>query len=90
MDIKHQVLCPRGESLADWAESTGGLVLPLLLGSATRCHCPLSVLWSSGDPRFGSPSPTSALIGEWNGKVGSQELPEVTGKFGLEVQKKAG
>ena len=29
------------------------------------------------------------VIGEWNGKVGSQELPEVTGKFGLEVQKKA-
>ena len=30
------------------------------------------------------------IIGEWNGYVGSQELPEVTGKFGLEVQNKAG
>ena len=29
------------------------------------------------------------VIGEWNGKVGNQELPEVTVKFGLEVQKKA-
>ena len=30
------------------------------------------------------------LIGDWNAKVGSQETPEVTGKFGLEVQNKAG
>ena len=29
-------------------------------------------------------------IGDWNAKVGSQELPEVTGKFGLGVQKEAG
>ena len=27
---------------------------------------------------------------DWNAKVGSQEIPEVTGKFGLEVQNKAG
>ena len=25
------------------------------------------------------------LIGDWNAKVGSQETPGVTGKFGLEV-----
>ena len=25
------------------------------------------------------------IIGEWNAKVGSQEIPGVTGKFGLEV-----
>ena len=25
------------------------------------------------------------IIGDWNAKVGSQEIPEVTGKFGLEV-----
>ena len=29
-------------------------------------------------------------IGDWNAKVGIQEIPEVTGKFGLEVQNKAG
>ena len=29
-------------------------------------------------------------IGDWNAKVGSQETPEVTGKFGLGVQNKAG
>ena len=30
------------------------------------------------------------IIGDWNTKVGSQELPGVTGKFGLEVQNEAG
>ena len=30
------------------------------------------------------------IIGDWNAKVGSQEIPGVTGKFGLEVQKEAG
>ena len=30
------------------------------------------------------------IIGDWNAKVGSQELPRVTGKFGLEVQNEAG
>ena len=29
-------------------------------------------------------------IGDWNAKVGSQETPCVTGKFGLQVQNKAG
>ena len=29
------------------------------------------------------------IIGEWNAKVGSQEIPGVTGKFGLEVQNEA-
>ena len=30
------------------------------------------------------------LIGDWNAKVGSQEIPGVTGKFGLGVQNEAG
>ena len=30
------------------------------------------------------------IIGDWNPKVGSQETPGVTGKFGLGVQNKAG
>ena len=29
------------------------------------------------------------ILGDWNAKVGSQETPGVTGKFGLEVQNKA-
>ena len=31
-----------------------------------------------------------SIIGDWNAKVGSQETPEVTGEFGLGVQKEAG
>ena len=30
------------------------------------------------------------IIGDWNAKLGSQETPEVTGKFGLGVQNEAG
>ena len=30
------------------------------------------------------------IIGDWNAKVGSQEIPGVTRKFGLRVQHKAG
>ena len=29
-------------------------------------------------------------MGDWNEKVGSQEIPGVTGKFGLGVQNEAG
>ena len=30
------------------------------------------------------------LIGDWNAKIGSQEVPVVTGKLGLGVQNEAG
>ena len=30
------------------------------------------------------------IIGDWNAKVGSQEMPRVTGKFCLGVQNEAG
>ena len=30
------------------------------------------------------------IIGDWNAKVGSQEIPQITGKFGLGVQNEAG
>ena len=30
------------------------------------------------------------IIGDWNAKVGSQEIPRITGKFGLGVQNEAG
>ena len=30
------------------------------------------------------------MLGDWNEKVGSQEIPGVTGKFGLGVRNKAG
>ena len=31
-----------------------------------------------------------SIIGDWNAKVGSQEIPRVTGKFGLGVQNEVG
>ena len=30
------------------------------------------------------------IIGDWNAKVGSQEMPGVTGKFGLGIRNEAG
>ena len=30
------------------------------------------------------------ITGDWNAKVGSQEIPGVTGKFGLRAQNEAG
>ena len=30
------------------------------------------------------------ITGDWNAKVGSQDIPGVTGKFGLRVQNEAG
>ena len=30
------------------------------------------------------------IIGDWNAKVGSQEIPGVTGKFGVEYKMKQG
>ena len=36
------------------------------------------------------PKDVLLIIGDWNAKVGSQEIPGVTGKFGLGVQNEAG
>ena len=30
------------------------------------------------------------IIGDWNAKIGNQEIPEVTGKFGRGIQNEAG
>ena len=37
-----------------------------------------------------TPQTVLFIGGDWNAKVGSQETPGVTGKFGLGVQKEAG
>ena len=31
-----------------------------------------------------------SIIGDWNAKVGSQETPGITGKFGLDIRNEAG
>ena len=37
-----------------------------------------------------TPKDVLFIIGDWNAKVGSQEIPGVTGKLGLGVQNEAG
>ena len=37
-----------------------------------------------------TPKKDVLIIGDWNAKVGSQETPGVTGKFGLGIQNEAG
>ena len=45
------------------------------------------VLWRPTRPfRTNTKNDVFFIIGDWNEKVGSQEIPEVTGKFGLGVQ----
>ena len=49
------------------------------------------VLWRPTKPsRTNIQKDVLFIIGEWNAKVESQEIPGVTGKFGLGVQNKAG
>ena len=40
--------------------------------------------------RTNPPKEVLFIIGDWNAKVGNQEIPGVTGKFGLEIQNEAG
>ena len=37
-----------------------------------------------------TPQKVLFIIGDWNATVGSQEIPGVTGKFGLGIQNEAG
>ena len=49
------------------------------------------VLWRPTRPsRTNTKKNVLFITGDWNAKVGSQETPGVTGKFGLGVQKEAG
>ena len=53
-------------------------------------------LKSNGSMMIYRPSRTNTkkdvhfIIGDWNSKVGSQEIPGVTGKFGLRLQNETG
>ena len=50
------------------------------------------VLWRPRRPSRSNTKKKDVLFitGDWDAKVGSQEIPGVTGKFGLGVQKEAG
>ena len=48
------------------------------------------VLWRLQDFLELTPQKDVFIIGDWNAKVGSQEIPGVTGKFSLGVQNEAG
>ena len=49
------------------------------------------VLWRPTRPsRTNTKKYVLFIIGDWNAKVGSQEIPGVTGKFGLGIQNEAG
>ena len=49
------------------------------------------VLWRPTRPsRTNIKKDVLFIIGDWNAKAGSQEIPGVTGKFGLSMQKEAG
>ena len=41
-------------------------------------------------PELTLPKDVLFIIGDWNAKVGSQEIPGVTGKFGLRVRNESG
>ena len=50
-----------------------------------------TVLWRPTRPsRTNTQKRCLFIIGDWNAKVGSQETPGVTGKFGIGVQNEAG
>ena len=46
--------------------------------------------WPTRPSRTNTKKDVLFIIGDWNAKVGSQEIPGVTGKFGLGVQNEAG
>ena len=49
------------------------------------------VLWRPTRPSRTTPKKDVLfIIGDWNAKVGNQEIPRVTGKFGLGIQNEAG
>ena len=68
--------------------------------TVTQVYAPSSnaeeaeVEWFYEDPKdlleLIPPKDVLFIIGDWNAKVGSQEIPGVTGKFGLGVQNEAG
>src|SRR5574337_1038547 len=84
-----------------WVSLTLGVGYLFMAAPAKCSHC--SLPWTrsiSSPPPFltflgrGVAPPTRPpdlfIIGDWNAKVGSQETPGVTGKFGLGIRNEAG
>ena len=65
--------------------SAHGISHPRILKWVTKIF-PLQWVFFFGHP----PKDVLFIIGNWNAKVGSQETPGVTGKFGLRVRNEAG
>ena len=63
----------------------------LFISEANHSISRWTVLWRpTRHSRTNTPKRCPYIIGDWNAKVGSQETPGVTGKFGLGVQNEAG
>ena len=66
---------------------------------AVSCLCPkhwcrrsrswLGLWWPTTSSRTKTKNGVLFILGDWNAKAGSQEIPGVTGKFGLGVQNEA-
>ena len=50
----------------------------------------MTILWRLTRPSRTPKKDVHFITGDWNAKVGSQEIPGVTGKFALGVQNEAG
>ena len=50
----------------------------------------LKLTWHTRHSRTNTKKDVFFIIGDWNAKVESQEIPGVTGKFGLGIQNEAG
>ena len=50
----------------------------------------MTILWRLTRPSRTPKKDVLFITGDWNAKVGNQEIPGVTGKFALGVQNEAG
>ena len=66
-------------------------VIQVYVPTSNAKEAEVEVLWRRTDYWELTPKKDVLIItGDWNAKVGSQEIPGVTGKFGLGVQNEAG
>ena len=93
------------EDLQDLLERTPKKICPFHIGAAADKSCQSCLTLCNpidgsppGSHPWDSPGKNTGvgchflllIIGDWNAKVGSQEIPRVTGKFGLGLRNEAG